>query len=275
MEFLGQRKLALALIDDSRRLRPVDPAWATGLAELMAADGQNTPLLVQQASDNQPRRLIAGGHRLAAARLLGWDEIEVQEIACSDDEAALLEIDENLARRGLTVLEEAVFLAKRKRVYEQLHPETRHGGDRMGQVAILATRSARFTVATEEATGKSERTIQRRVTLGETLATQLPPELLQGLLASPHADDANGLEALRKAPQNERAKLVRAVLREKSPAPNLLAAIRPAAVNVPVDLDDQQFETLVSAWRRNPRAKARQRFREWLATPEAAKAGLG
>jgi hypothetical protein len=49
-----------------------------------------------------------------------------------------------------------------KEIYEALHPETKHGGDRKSdQVASGATRSDRFTAATAKATGKAERTIRQ------------------------------------------------------------------------------------------------------------------
>jgi hypothetical protein len=56
-------------------------------------------------------------------------------------------------------------------IYAELHPETKHGGDRKSdQVANLATR---FTASTAEATGKPERSIQRAAARGEALGDDL------------------------------------------------------------------------------------------------------
>lgn len=141
MQFIGRRKIPLAQIDDTQRLRPVDMTWAEQLAGLMDADGQQTPITLRWTPDqNGVKRLIAGGHRLAGARILGWDAIEAEEIECSDDEAELLEIDENIARSGLTELERGNLLGLRKAAYERLHPTTKHGGKRVPEhVAMLAT----------------------------------------------------------------------------------------------------------------------------------------
>jgi len=79
-------------------------------------------------------------------------------------------------RGGLFVetCQEASAIFRRKAIYETIHPETKHGGDRKSdQVANSATRSDRFTSATSEATGKSERTIRRAAARGEALGSDL------------------------------------------------------------------------------------------------------
>ena len=50
--------------------------------------------------------------------------------AFSDDEAELIQIDENLVRANLSDAERILHVARRKELYEKLHPETKHGGDR-------------------------------------------------------------------------------------------------------------------------------------------------
>jgi hypothetical protein len=59
----------------------------------------------------------------------------------------------------------------RKAIYEELHPETKHGGDRKSdQVANSGTR---FTADTADGTGKSERSIQIAAARGEALGDDL------------------------------------------------------------------------------------------------------
>jgi hypothetical protein len=58
------------------------------------------------------------------------------------------EIDENLIRRDLTPVQKAKLIAKRKAVYEAVHPETRRaapgaGGIRSARLADLSTASQR------------------------------------------------------------------------------------------------------------------------------------
>jgi len=58
--------------------------------------------------------MIAGLHRLEAAKLLGWETIEAQEFEGDVVAAELAEIDENLMRNDLTVLEQGEHLARRQ-----------------------------------------------------------------------------------------------------------------------------------------------------------------
>ena len=68
--------------------------------------------------------LVAGLHRLEAAKLLGWTEVECTVCELDRLHAELAEIDENVVRTGLSDLELSELLARRKKIYETLHPST-------------------------------------------------------------------------------------------------------------------------------------------------------
>ena len=85
--------------------------------------------LLNPISVTRDRRLISGLHRLEAFRALKRRTIPAVVLALGRDEAQLCEIDENLARNNLNLLERAEHLCRRKEIYERLHPETRRGGD--------------------------------------------------------------------------------------------------------------------------------------------------
>lgn len=70
---------------------------------------------------------------------------------------------------------------RRKMLYEILHPETVHGGDRGNQYTggKAASRQNgdlpdRFTAATAKATGRAERSIQRDAKIGKELGNDTP-----------------------------------------------------------------------------------------------------
>lgn len=88
-------------------------------------------------------------------------------------------IDENLCRAELSTAERSAQTARRKAIYEDLHPETRHGENQHSRgVAEFATPKDRFTSATSKAIGRSERAVQLDAERGEkvTLGTIAEPQ---------------------------------------------------------------------------------------------------
>lgn len=83
----------------------------------MEENGQITPITVRPPSDDdrkdddydgQPWSLVAGGRRLLAATMLGWEDIEgYAREEMSTLTAQVLELHENLFRKAMTPIEEA------------------------------------------------------------------------------------------------------------------------------------------------------------------------
>lgn len=95
------------------------------MASMSSPLGQLSPIIVR--ADGGGYELIAGLHRLEAARRLGWPDIRADIWECSDSLAWLLQLDDNLASTKLTTLDLALSLHERKEIYEREHPETRKG----------------------------------------------------------------------------------------------------------------------------------------------------
>jgi ParB-like chromosome segregation protein Spo0J len=109
--------ISLADIDVGLRLRAIDEKQVQALAESMAsALGLKTPITIRR--EDQRWKLVAGLHRVEAARRLGWHEIQAVIMVGSEREARLWEIAENLHRADLTVLERAEHLAEWIRLTE-------------------------------------------------------------------------------------------------------------------------------------------------------------
>ena len=140
------------------------------LARSINAVGLMNPITVTQ--DNT---LIAGLHRLEAAKLLGWTEIECTVSDVEGTQAELAEIDENFVRAGLSHRELGDLLLRRKELYEALHPETQQG-KRNGQtvkndkLTLLGPKP--FSEDTADKLGVSKRTVERLV----QTAANLTPE---------------------------------------------------------------------------------------------------
>jgi len=164
-------------IDVGYRLRTVDPDRVAALKASIEELGLRTPITVvgDSRATNDPSirvRLVAGAHRLEAMRQLGREWIAAYVGKQDDLDAELWEIDENLCRAELTPADRALFVFRRKEIYLMKYPETGHGGDRASrQVGDLkGEEPKRFTSATAEATGQSERAVQRDAERGEKIS---------------------------------------------------------------------------------------------------------
>lgn len=105
---LGRREASLNGIDE--------------LARSISEVGLLNPITI-----DADRTLIAGLHRLEAAKRLGWTEIECTVCGLEGLQAELAEIDENVVRTALSTIEYGELLERRKEIYESLYPETKAG----------------------------------------------------------------------------------------------------------------------------------------------------
>ena len=99
--------------------REAAPEAVQRLSKSIADVGMMNPITV-----TGDHTLIAGLHRLEAAKKLGWTEVECRISDMDALHTELAEIDENVIRTGLSDLELSELLARRKKIYETLHPAT-------------------------------------------------------------------------------------------------------------------------------------------------------
>lgn len=175
--------------------RPIDRDTIAALAESIAAVGLINPIRVRQ--DGERFEVIAGAHRFEACKSLGLAEVECDVVPDDDLHAELAMIDENLCRAELSPSDRARQTARRKAIYEELHPETRHGGDRKSdQVANSATRS--FAAETAAVTGSSARSVRQDAERGQKVL----PEVLDMIRGS-KLDTGTYLDKLKSMPGSE------------------------------------------------------------------------
>ncbi len=253
------------------RLRAVDPAAAEHLAESLDRQGLQSPVLIRRVDDGG-YILVAGAHRIAAARLLGWTRIEAFMIDdIPDDELILLEIDENLYRTELRPIDKAHFFATRKAVYLRLHPETAHGGDRKSlkykeniklprrpfgpdSQESSETRPPSFVDDTAASTPWSTRSIRRYTRIGECL----DPALREALAATPIGDRTQDLERIAEMEPEDRRGLLKR-LQDAEEAPASLSAL----TKDPASARPGNVERLKKVWTRCSEDE-RVEFQEWL-----------
>lgn len=140
--------------------------------------------LLNPITIDQEHTLIAGLHRLEAAKWLGWTEIECAVTGLEGLQAELAEIDENIVRSELSAVEYGAVLLRRKEIYEALHPETRatydggsfRGNQHCGEVTDkMSATSKSFAKDTADRLGVTTRTVERYVRMMKdlTLDTRL------------------------------------------------------------------------------------------------------
>ncbi len=156
---------------------------------------------------------------IAAYQELGRTEIEAKLFSYTDLQAKLAEIDENIERNPLTVLEYSIQLNDRKNIYEGMHPETKVGGapgagrgkqpSQDGQSVRLVT----FADATAKALSKSARSIRRDL----AIARGIDHSIQRAIADTPIANQKSVLQKLAKMTVEEQK---REVARIKSGKPH-------------------------------------------------------
>ena len=156
--------------------RKADPEGVQELVDSISKMGLLNPITI-----DREHTLIAGLHRLEAAKLLGWTEIECNVSSLEGLLAELAEVDENVVRKGLSAVEYSDLLLRRKEIYETLHPETKAGtsqaagmnrakGNNVG--CKMHPTSKSFVQDTAEKLGVNPSTIKRQIQTAKNLTTE-------------------------------------------------------------------------------------------------------
>jgi ParB family chromosome partitioning protein len=251
----------VAEIETGSRIRPVSEAGVAAIIASIRDVGVMKDPVHLRRKKGGVLVLIAGAHRLEAARRLGWETVEARVwVDVTDDWARLMEIDDNLAGAELNPLDTAVFLARRKEVYERLHPEAKANiGAQLAAKRWDAADTmsvASFAAVTAEKFGMSERNIRRLIAAGAALA---PPDLAHLRQAARPVTLKDLTELARcDAPTRYEAVLRFATGKAKTIA-EARRSLKPGAAPAVKDPVEDQFKALSSAWERAG-APARKRF---------------
>ena len=181
--------------------READQDAVQKLADSISKVGLLNPITV-----DQEYTLIAGLHRLEAAKRLGWTEIKCTVSNLEGLEAELAEIDENFVRKDLSDDEFRELLLRRKAIYEALHPETKQGM-RNGQTSknrnLRSLEAKPFAVDAAEKIGVSRATVERQIQTAKNLTPETK-EIIKGSRVS--KTDALKLSRLSPVEQREAAR---------------------------------------------------------------------
>jgi ParB family chromosome partitioning protein len=188
--------------------RSINTDRVNQLADSILNVGLQSPIVVRPAPSGNTGteriyELLTGNHRYAALQKLKRTTIPAIIANADDLHAELITIDENLCREALSPAQETAAIARRKQIYEQLHPETAHGGNRKSSRQFGDLKPKRFTKATAAETGRSERSVQRLVTRAE----KIEPTDLKRIVGT-SLDTGSELDALAELSAAQQKRLI-------------------------------------------------------------------
>lgn len=199
--------IRLCDVESSDVARPLTGGSVDALAASIGSIGLIQPITVRPIAKYRDGRsytahkIVAGHHRVAAARKLGWSEIEafVLPDGATPLDAELIEIDENLCRAELTPAQRSVAIKRRKEIWEALHP-----GDKGGKTVATLGGPQRigFAADTAKVSGMSKPSINQHLARAESLGDDLEE------IAGTSLDKGVELDALAKMPEPERRELI-------------------------------------------------------------------
>lgn len=232
--------------------RDVDHATVKALAESMKQIGLRTPITVLSDAEGRVVTLVAGGHRLAAAKLLGWDEIDCFVIEGDEIDAELWEIAENLHRAELTVLQRDTEIARWVELVEMKVSQvgTPIGGKQPNESGIRKA-------AHELNIPKSN--VHRAVKV-----SRLTPEARAAAKAEGLDDNQSALLAAAAAAPEAQVQAIHDIAERRR-------RIAEQRANIPEqkeweDVEAEQLRRLMAAWNAASPA-VKQRFRDQIDTP--------
>lgn len=240
------------------------------LARSIHRTGLQHPIRVAADAESGTYTVIAGAHRFAAHKCLGLDRVNAIIVVGDPIELELNAIEENLARRHLTILERALMERRWKELYLLGNPLTRRGT--AGGLARHGEQPTALSFAGLMATdGSGRRSVERRLQIAEALAgevavmlasssignnltqllalTRQPPQARKAIAAliveakaTSIKDAVRQLSGVAKAAKAQGGKTVRARLERTGKGHTGMAVLRGRLVSVNISSDLTSFD---------------------------------
>lgn len=252
---MRHQRVDLLKLIASEQPRPLITEAVDKLASSIRDIGLIQPITVRQRSimsgglAEQGFQVVAGHHRVAACRALGWTEMDAIVIEAGEHlQAELIEIDENLCRSELTNSQRAKAVKRRKEIWEALHPvrqrfdsvfdalgtvegpmtdaeareETEVGEvfppQFTGQLGGARPQTKSFAASTAAVTGESKRSINQHLARAEALGDDLDKVTGTSLDKGVELDALKAMTPEQRAPLIERAQAGEKVSARAAPA---------------------------------------------------------
>lgn len=227
--------VALADIDTSNRVQPLDENQAQEIAASFAAHGQLINRIGLRHTPNGDKKwvLVHGRHRLRALEIAGVEQLiegkHFDKLAVDPEQARLLEIEENLARTDVSPFGRAVMLVAYR---DAIGAIAGRGGDRKSD--SYASLGGSFTTHAMQVFDLSSDQIERLIRIGTVLTK--PEGLAERLHFSKIARNQSQLLKLSALPEEQLARAAAAFDAAKGDFFNMMSILN--------STPDQQSELL-------------------------------
>ncbi|MGC4407560.1 transcriptional regulator [Rhizobium rosettiformans] len=242
------KTVSIASIHVGERARPIDEDHAAAIAASMMDRGLINPLTVRSTpaanGGKTPLTLVAGGHRLRAAELNGWEEIDVIVVSADAVEAQLIELSENIYRNELTPLDRALFVLKFREVYEEKFGKIARGGDRKSKdtgCPLIFAPGRELSQQVQERLGFGPTTYKKVTRIGQ----KITPALRAAVRGTPAENDQKELLKLAKLPADDQGR-VAASLREGADLKTIWGWLKPKVQLNADALQDETYNKIVA-----------------------------
>ena len=239
------QNLPLSSFVRRKDVRAIDPATVTALASSIRDVGVINPIRVRAIGEQW--QVVAGSHRLAAAKEAGLSELPCIVVEDDDLHAELAMIDENLCRAELSAAERSGQTARRKAIHEELHGSAKAIGARAANAVMGRGNDANenfavaFTSDTAKLTGKSERAVQLDVQRGEKVSAEV-----LGMVQGTKLDTGAYLDKLKRLPASEQFAAADRDLKAEKAKERAPVKSAPKASRVEVDVKDRALRAAAS-----------------------------
>ena len=192
--------------------RGVDPKNVSELAASIREFGQLQPIIVRKMGDGDQYELLAGEHRLRAAKKAKLRTVEAKVVDVDDIDAGLISIEENIQRYPLGDFEFMDATVRWKELHEQKHGKPKRGGDRRSAAAKKdgknKTERLGFETEAAERLGVSEDTVRNVLARAGKAAPEVKEAWKSGEI------NASQVDEIVKLPKAQQVEVLREVVGE-------------------------------------------------------------
>lgn len=249
---LGTEELPISLIAVPRQASKLNEDVVEQLMLSIKRRGLIYPILVIPVPNSDGYLIVVGIHRLEAHRRLGLRTIWANVRSGDPEMVEMDQLEENLFRKELPVLERALQEKRLRDLYTKVHGDTVRGvaGARVRHGRANDTLSFADMAARQ---GSGKRTIQRRL----KLAGDLCPKAVIALHGTPVANNQSTLIDLSKKPKSEQLGIaevlasgrttdVKKAVQQILGLPTMIKAPSVGEVTVPLQTSDQGYSAIAS-----------------------------